>query len=203
MRPGKLVAIALGLAWLVTGCASSSSSQTATGQNGAGLQGLIVTPRTPAPALRLRDYSGRPVSLAALRGRAVLVTFVYTHCPDVCPLIVSGLAAAQRGLGREASRVRILAVTVDPRHDTPAAVRGFLRARGALGRMDYLVGSDGQLLGIWRAWHVAVNIGRRRVSAGHSSLVYGITASGRVAVIYPSNFIPQEIIHDVPLLAAA
>jgi protein SCO1/2 len=187
---------------LLAGCGSSGSSSTDGSTRGSGLEGLILRPLKPAPTLALRNYTGQPVSLAAYRGKAVLVTFVYTHCPDVCPLIVSNLAAAQRGLGKEAAHVKILAVTVDPRRDTPAAIRTFLAARGATDRMDYLLGTDAQLRRTWKAWDVAVSTGPNKLTDGHSSIIYGITASGRMAVVYPSNFTPQQIIHDVPLLAA-
>jgi protein SCO1/2 len=169
---------------------------------GNGLQGLILRPHKLAPPLALPHYTGQPVSLAAQRGKAVLVTFVYTHCPNVCPLIISNLAAAQRGLGAEARHLQIIAVTVDPRRDTPTAVRTFLTNRGALGRMDYLLGSSGQLRRTWKAWDVAISTGKNKLTDGHSSIVYGITASGRMAVVYPSNFTPRQIIHDVPLLAS-
>jgi protein SCO1/2 len=166
------------------------------------LQGLILTPQKPAPPLVLRNYTGgAPVSLSALRGKAVLVTFVYTHCPDVCPLIVASMAAAQRQLGAQAAQVKMLAVTVDPRGDTPAAIRSFLSARDATGRMDYLVGTHPQLLRTWKAWGVAVTVSKHQVLAGHSALVYGITGSGRMAVVYPANVAPQQIVHDAPLLA--
>jgi protein SCO1/2 len=204
VRPRALAAAALlAIALLVSGCGSATSSGTSGSDGGSGLQGLILKPRKPAPALALHTYTGQPVSLAALRGKAVLVTFVYTQCPDVCPLIVSNLAAAQRGLGKEARHLRIIAVTVDPRRDTPAAIRTFLGARGALGRMDYLLGSRGQLRHAWKAWDVAVSTGKNKLTDGHSSVIYGITATGKMAVVYPSNFTPQPIIHDVPLLASA
>ena len=190
----------------LTGC-GAAAAVSGPGDQGAvrghGLQGLILKPPKAAPPLVLHNYTGRrPVSLAALRGKVVLVTFVYTQCPDVCPLIVSNLATAQRGLGREAQRVQVLAVTVDPRRDTPAAIRTFLSARGASGRMDYLLGSRAQLQRTWKAWGVGVYTDKHHITAGHSSIVYGITASGRMAVVYPSNFSPGQIIHDVPLLAA-
>jgi protein SCO1/2 len=198
---GAIVCAALSAAMLLAGCGSSGSASTARAPNGPGLQGLILEPQKPAPPLALHNYSGAPVTLASLRGRAVLVTFVYTHCPDVCPLIVSDLAAAQRGLGHEAARVEILAVTVDPRRDTPAAIRTFLAARGAIGRMDYLLGTSAQLHRTWKDWDVAVDTGPNKLTDGHSAVVYGITARGRMAVVYPSNFTPAQIIHDVPLLA--
>jgi protein SCO1/2 len=131
----------------------------------------------------------------------VFVTFVYTHCPDVCPLIVASLAAAQRELPRQAPRAAMLAVTVDPRRDTPRAIRTFLGARDATGRVDYLLGTLAQLQRTWKAWSVAVQLGSGKVTSGHSAVIYGIAASGRMADVYPSNFTPAQIVHDVPLLA--
>jgi protein SCO1 len=195
---GRLPALLAASAALVlpVGCGASTSSVTH-----SGLQGLILRPAKPAPVLALRNYTGQPVTLSALRGKAVLVTFVYTHCPDVCPLIVSSLAAAQRQLGAGAQRLQILAVTVDPRRDTPPAIKAFLAARGATGRMDYLLGTYSQLMRTWKRWDVAVQVGTNKLTNGHSAVIYGISASGRMAVVYPSNVTPAEITHDVPLLA--
>lgn len=194
--------LTVGLGVVVAACGSNAvSSGGGVGTvSGAGLQGLVLRPAKPAPGLALRSYTGARVVLARLKGRAVFVTFVYTHCPDVCPLIVSSLGAAQRQLGRQARHVAMLAVTVDPRRDTPNAIRTFLRARDATGRIDYLLGTGAQLRRIWKAWGVAVQLGNGRVTNGHSAVVYGIAASGRLAVVYPSNFSPAQIVHDVSLL---
>jgi protein SCO1/2 len=189
----------LALAALASACGSSSSASPSVVH--AGLQGLIIRPQKPAPALALRNYTGAPVTLSSFRGRAALVTFVYTHCPDWCPLIVANLAAAQRQLGSEARRVQMIAVTVDPKRDTPSVIRDFLSARGASGRMDYLLGARKRLAPVWKAWGVAVGVDRNKLTTGHSDIVYGITASGRIAVVYPPNFTPAQIVHDVPLLA--
>src|SRR6478735_7247362 len=59
----------------------------------------LITPARPAPALALRNYLGQPVNIASYRGKAVLVTFLYTHCPDICPLITSQLRVAQNLMG--------------------------------------------------------------------------------------------------------
>jgi protein SCO1 len=194
---GVLVAAALG------GCGSSAPAAPPSpgAVQGSGLQGLILKPQQAAPPLALRNYNGQPVSLSTMRGKAVFVTFVYTHCPNVCPLIVSNLAAAQRELGKEAGHVEMVAVTVDPRRDTPKAVKTFLTVRGALGRMYYLIGSRRQLLPIWKAWHVGITVDTKQTLVGHTAIVYGINASGRMAVVYPSNFSPAQIVHDTPLLA--
>jgi protein SCO1 len=198
--------VILALAVAVAGCGSTGSNATAAGSPDAihpGLQGLILKPRKPAPPIVLHNFTGQPVSLASFRGKAVLVTFVYTHCPNVCPLIISDLAAAQRGLGKEANHLQILAVTVDPKRDTPSDVRTFLAARGATGRMDYLLGSRAQLHKVWKAWDVGITVDKQGLPTGHSSIIYGITASGKMADVYPENFTPAQIIHDVPLLASS
>jgi protein SCO1/2 len=202
-RLGALALIgSAGLAAVGCGSSSQTSAGTTSAGTGKGLQGLVLRPANPAPPLTLRDYTGRPVSLARLRHHAVFVTFVYTHCPDVCPLIVASLAAAQRQLGAGARSVRVLAVTVDPRRDTPAAIRTFLSARDAVGRMSYLLGSRARLMQVWKAWDVGVTSDGRQITTGHSALIYGVTAGGRLAVVYPSNVTPAQLVHDAPLLAS-
>ena len=67
--------------------------------------------------------------------------------------------------------------------------------------MDYLIGTPAQLAQVWKRWDVAVSAGANRVTAGHSAVIYGITGTGRRAVVYPSNVTPGQIVHDAPLLA--
>ncbi len=170
---------------------------------GGGFLGALALPARPAPPIDLRNYLGQPVTLGEYRGKAVLVTFLYTNCPDVCPLITSNLRVAMNLLGAERSRAQIIAVSVDPRGDTPAAVARFLRAHEMAGRMQYLLGSAGELSRTWAAWNVGSSpeVGQPEQVA-HSALVYGISASGRLTTIYPATFEPSEIAHDVPKLAA-
>jgi protein SCO1/2 len=170
---------------------------------GEGFEGTLTLPRRAAPAIALRDYRGRPVTLAQYRGKAVLVTFLYANCPDVCPLIASNLRVALNLLGRRASEAQVIAVSVDPRGDTPREVARFLRAHEMTGRMQYLIGDASELARTWSAW----NVGSRREAGqpdlvAHDALVYGVSASGKLTTIYPSSFQPQEIAHDVPRLAA-
>jgi protein SCO1/2 len=182
------------------GAGNGVSGGAGSGVSGPGLQGLLIRPAKPAPALALRSYTGRRVNLGAFRGKAVLVTFVYTRCPDVCPLIVSSLAAAQRQLGGAARDLQIVGVTVDPKNDTAGTVAKFLAERGATGRMDYLIGSRGQLAAVWKAWGVAVSVNKYEHTDAHSALVFGIDPAGKIVEVYPSNFTPAQIVHDVPLL---
>lgn len=185
---------------------SNNASLPAGAQRSAASQGFLGTlalPAKPAPPIDLSNYLGKPVTLGEYRGRAVLVTFLYTSCPDVCPLITSNLRVAMNMLGAGARKVQIVAVSVDPRGDTPATVARFLRAHLMTGRMQYLIGSSAQLARTWAAWSVGSTreINQPQLVA-HSALVYGITASGRVRTIYPAEFEPSEIVHDVPKLAA-
>jgi protein SCO1 len=170
---------------------------------GSGFYGTLALPAKQAPPIDLRNYLGQPVTLSQYRGKAVLVTFLYTHCPDVCPLITANLRVVLSQLGAEAAKAQIIAVSVDPKGDTPESVASFLRAHGMLGRMQYLLGSPAQLARTWGAWSVgsAREAGQPDLVA-HSALVYGVSASGRLTTIYPSSFEPSQIVHDVPKLAA-
>ena len=198
-----VLAVALGLLLSNHRHTSAAPATVEQAAVGTGFLGTLAVPSKPAPAIELRNYLGRPVTLAEYRGRAVLVTFIYTHCPDVCPLITSNLRVAMNQLGPRASRAQIIAVSVDPRGDTPAAVAGFLRAHGMVGRMQYLIGSPAELARTWAAWSVG---SKREVGqpdlVEHSALIYGVSASGRMTTIYPATFEPGDIAHDVPKLAA-
>ena len=160
--------------------------------------------RTPPP-FALKDSLGRRVSLAQFRGKAVLLTFIYDHCDEVCPLIVADLRNSLLKLGAAAHEVQIVAVSVDPKGDTPATVRAFLRAHDMAGRMEYLVGSFRELAPVWRAYGIQVEASpdRREENVGHSAFVYGITGRGKTVVLYPPNLEPASIVHDAPLLASS
>jgi protein SCO1 len=196
-----LVVVAGFIALLAVG--GSSATKPKQTRAGFAAEGLLSPPR-PAPPLALRNYLGQPVNLDAYRGKAVLVTFLYTHCPDVCPLITSNLRVAQNLMGPStSSKAQIIAVSADPRGDTPKAVAAFLALHEMTGRMQYLIGSPSQLARVWKAWGVGSEQDKQQPGlVNHSGLVYGITASGKRLSIYAANFQPSEIAHDVPVLAA-
>lgn len=187
----------------IGGSGSSSASRAKARAEDFEAAGL-VTPARQAPPLALRNYLGQPVNIAAYRGKAVLVTFLYTHCPDICPLITSQLHNAQNAMGAAtAAKVQIIAVSVDPRGDTRQTVAAFLAAHQMTGRMQYLIGSAHELGPVWQAW----GVGSERDAArpeyiNHTGLIYGITGTGKRVTIYAPTFKPAEIAHDVPLLAA-
>ncbi len=167
--------------------------------------GVRALPSKPAPPLALLDSLGHPVNIDRYRGKAVLVTFIYDHCPDICPLMVGNLHNAQAELGPEAAKLQIIAVSVDPRGDTPRTVAAFLRAHRMTGRMQYLIGSRPQLEKVWRDWSILSTATPTKGDPDlveHSALVYGISASGRITTLYQHDFTPQQIAHDVPILAS-
>jgi protein SCO1 len=191
---------------LLSGCggSSKSSSGSAASAKTASLAAPAeLQPPAPSPDFALRDSTGKLVRLSQFKGKAVLLTFIYTHCPDVCPLIVANLHNALVRLGPDANKVQIVAVSVDPTGDTPTAAKAFLSARDMTGRMEYLIGSLKQLAPVWKAYGVEVQGTPERREVGHSALVYGITAGGKRRALYPSNLQPDWIVHDVPILAAS
>lgn len=192
---------------VIAGCGGSTHHAATTGL----LSRLDVKLPAPVqlqsatPPIALDDSLGRPVRLSQFRGKAVLLTFIYDHCPDTCPLIVADLHNALLKLGPAASKLQIIAVSVDPKGDTPATVKAFLAAHEMTGRMEYLIGTFKELAPVWRAYGIQVQASpdKRESTVGHSAFLYGITGSGSVRVLYPPTFEPAWIAHDVPLLAGA
>jgi protein SCO1 len=195
-----------GVVLLATGGDSSKpSAGTVHGVTASRFSGSLASPAAPAPPLVLHNYNGSLVNIDNYRGKAVLVTFLYTKCPDVCPIIASNLGVALNLMRRaNAARTQVIAVSVDPRGDTPKAVEAFLKRHGVAGRMLFLIGSTGELARAWKAWGVGSERDAENPElVNHSGLVYGVSASGKVTTLYAANFKPQEIVHDVPLLAAS
>jgi len=79
-------------------------------------------------SLELTDHTGRPRKLEDFRGKAVVVFFGFTHCPDVCPTTLAELSAAIKSLGKDAERVQVLFVTVDPERDTKDVLAKYVTA---------------------------------------------------------------------------
>jgi protein SCO1/2 len=199
-----LVVIAGGIALLTLGGSSGSSNKTAQAGQVHFEAAEVLTPPASTPPLSLKNYLGQRVNIDSYKGKAVLVTFLYTNCPDVCPLIASNLRVAQNLMGSKvSSKAQVIAVSVDPTGDTPKAVARFLARHEMTGRMQYLIGSPHELAQVWKAWGVGSEKDVKQPQfVNHTGLIYGITASGKRQTIYASNFQPSEIAHDVPLLAA-
>ena len=195
---------------IASGCGSSSGSSPTTAPSetktttGFAAPLAPVTP-APAPPFTLDDQFGKPISITDYRGKAVLLTFLYVDCPDVCPLISAALRTTIDKLGTGSEQVQVVAVSVDPVGDTPKAVRKYLAARGVLHRFEYLVGSKAQLAPVWAKYHIqATRDAKLKREVGHTGIVIGIDAGGKVRTYYPSSPLkPSWMVHDVPLLASS
>jgi protein SCO1/2 len=161
----------------------------------------IKNPRVP-PEFALRDQHGRVIDLARQRGRIVLLTFLYTHCRDVCPLTAEHLEMALQALGRRRSDARILAISVDPVGDTAKAVRQFVRVHRLGPQFHYLTGSRATLKRIWNEYLV-----RSSRSGGgfvdHTLYTLLLDRSLRGRVLYDSTAKVSVIAHDLRILLAA
>ena len=139
------------------------------------------------------------MTLAGQRGRFVLVTFIYTHCPDVCPLITQNLNSALRQLGSARKQVRVLAVSVDPKGDTAAAVRRYAAQRQLLPEFRYLIGSRAALRKTWAAWHVLA-VQRNPGLVDHVAYTALIDRTGKQRVLYDSQVKARQVLHDLRVL---
>ena len=109
---------AIAAAMLLAGC----------GKQAPTFKGADITGASFGRELSLADHHGKARTLADFRGKAVVIFFGYTQCPDVCPTALSTLAEAMRRLGPDAARVQVLFVTVDPERDTAELLSRYVPA---------------------------------------------------------------------------
>ena len=154
-----------------------------------------------APDFTLTDgVSGKSLTLSSLRKNTVALAFLYTRCPDVCPLTAGQFRAAQRSLGDDASMVEFVAVSVDPDGDTPAAVREFSNLHDLSERWHYLIGPRQQLEAVWALYGIGsfTSSGARAVE--HNDAIYLIDGRGRERAILHSSDPTNWLLDDLRAL---
>jgi protein SCO1/2 len=159
--------------------------------------------RSPAPDFRLTDQSGRSVALAELRGRAVVLAFLYATCPDFCPATAVKLRQTVELMGKDATRVVLLAVSVDPDRDDQQAAQRFSARYGMPERLwHFLTGTQDELAPVWQAYGIgrvprtgaAPPAGASMADAlGHTEAVYVIDTKGRERTLLRGDFNPAEL----------
>jgi len=164
-------------------------------------------PRIAHPALTpdfaLRDQNGRLLRLSAQRGKVVMLTFMYTHCPDVCPLSAVHIQEALSRLGPRRTGVTVFAVSVDPHGDTPTAIAHALRRWNLDGPwiVHWLnAPTRAALSRVWRAYGVVVE--PRTNDIVHSLALYLIDRNGDERTGYLFPFLQSFVQHDLGRLAA-
>lgn len=150
-------------------------------------------------ALALTGHDGRPRTLADFQGRVLVLTFGFTHCPDVCPTTLAAAAQALKGLGRDASRVQVLFVTLDPERDT----------REVLAK--YVPSFDADFLGLYGDAEATARTAREfkifyekrkgsspeSYSVDHSAQAYVLDAKGRLRLFVKHERIAEDLTHDL------
>lgn len=151
--PSRRLRLALGALAKLAPAAVLAFVLLAAGSDGGQPVAAIATP-VRAPATTGHGHDGTPISFPTPE-RPGLMTFLYTDCPDVCPLIGEEVARALDQVGEAASGLDVVAISVDPGGDTPAAVTAFLKTHRLTGRMRYMIGTEKELAPLWTAWQVA------------------------------------------------
>lgn len=168
---------------------------------------LIGTPlgnREQAPDFRLHDSSGQSYALSQFRGQVVVLTFLYTHCPDVCPLTAELLRHVDQLAGHLAS-VTYIAVSVDPAGDTPDSIAAFTAEHhlDELGlRWHYLIGTPEELGPVWQQYYIREYMpAPAGATVDHVSAIYFIDKAGNRRVLTHEDTPPEELVHNERVLA--
>jgi protein SCO1/2 len=187
--------VALGAIAAVLAFAGGDGRDAATvGVDPSGFAGAIRPPGIPPAAFDLPDQDGRIVRLRDLRGKPVVVTFLYTTCKDTCPLTTQQVRGALDELGHD---VPVIAVSVDPANDTPARAKAFTFKQRMTGRMRWVLGDAGRLQRIWRAYGVQP----QSDSAEHSASTVLLDRTGRQRIGFPTDQLtPERLEHDIAAL---
>jgi protein SCO1/2 len=158
----------------------------------------------PAPGFTLTTQDGGRLSLAELRGRVVVVTFIYASCADTCPLLTAKLAALTPRLAAGGGRpVHFVAITVDPERDTPSVLTEYARSHGVSGAgWTFLTGSPAEIREVARRYGVYVKK-TERGDVDHTFLTSLIDQGGVLRVQYMGvRFDPEELLRDLQGLRA-
>ncbi|MGI8554492.1 MAG: SCO family protein [Dehalococcoidia bacterium] len=158
--------------------------------------------RQAAPDFHLRDGSGQAYTLSQFKGKAVVLTFLYTHCPDYCPLTAELLRHADESAGHPKNAV-YLAVSVDPTGDTPKSVATFNAQHhlDELGeRWHYLIGSLPELESVWHSYYVDASPEVGVNGGGHSSVLFFIDRQGNERSLSEIDASAESIARNVLIL---
>lgn len=161
--------------------------------------GVLIDPPAHAAEINLVDQRGNPFSLAQQRGKAVLIFFGYTNCPDICPSTLALFKQIQQKLGPVAPQVAFVFLTIDPERDTPARVKQYLA-----GFDPSFIGLSGDLSALEQVWK-SYGVFREKKEVGsaagylmdHSTRIYLIDPQGNWRLNYPFGMAAEEIAADL------
>jgi len=145
---------------------------------------------------QLTSQQGEKFDTASLRGRVQVLFFGFTHCPDICAPTLQKLVAVMKMLGPDRDRVQVLFVSIDPEHDTPKQLSGFLSKfdSGFVG----LTGKKDQVMAIARDHRIYADSSNGGIA--HSGNLIVKNASGKVRLIVPESATVDSIASDLKQL---
>jgi len=165
------------------------------------LKAGVLSPVMPAPELKLDATNGKPLDLAAYRGKVVLLAFGFSNCGEVCPITLATLAGARRKLGAEGADVQVVYVTVDPDRDTAAQMKKYLGSFDAtfIGG----VGTRAQIDAAQKSYGISSSKNVNpdgSYTIGHSSSIYMIDRKGGLRAVMPYGHPVDDFVHDLKIL---
>ena len=144
------------------------------------LMGLASVPAAVAPGFTLTDQLGRTLSLADLRGKAVVLEFMDPHCTDICPIVSAEYVDAYHDLGSLASKVVFVAVNVNQYHAAVSDMMAYSREQrlNTIPDWHFFTGQVPALRTVWNDYHVAVQAPNPNADIVHTSVIYFIGPDG-------------------------
>jgi protein SCO1/2 len=152
--------------------------------------------------LALNGHDGKPRTLADFRGKAVVLFFGYTHCPDVCPTTLVDTAAAMKKLGGDAARVQVLFVTLDPERDTPEVLAKYVPAfdPGFLGLSGDAAATERAAKEFKIFYEKRAGSTPSSYTVDHSGQSYVIDPQGRLRLFVRNDRIAEDLAEDLRML---
>src|SRR5580692_8050399 len=162
--------------------AAAAANRTADPILALAIAGDSAAMNLPAPGFQLTDQAGQPVSLASLRGKVVLMTFLDPVCTTDCPIIGAEFKAAGLLLGRQDADVELVAIVANPTYRSAAFTQAFDREEGlnTVPNWRYLTGSLSQLSQVWRQYGITVENLPAGAMAAHNDLAVVIDRTGHI-----------------------
>ena len=196
-----LACAALALTLVAAGCGGGSGSSSSSAVTIPAVPGADAVPAKDAPPIDLTDQYGKKIDLAKLKGHAVLVAFLYTHCTDLCPIVAGKVHTAYAQIP-PARRPIFLAVSVDPAHDSPGSAAYFNKRHRTTGEIDWLLGSRAELGKVWKAWDVKPEHNAEDPEEiEHNAEIFAIDPQGQIRALYPPTFKPEKLALGAKTLA--
>jgi cytochrome oxidase Cu insertion factor (SCO1/SenC/PrrC family) len=207
------LALAVTAALALAGCSSSGSTASSSQASAASSTSAAGTAaeenpnidlgtalgNKPAPAIRLVNQFGQPMSLSQFRGRVVLLSFEDSECTTVCPLTTQSMVLAKELLGKAGKSVQLLGVDANSDATKVSDVMAYSRVHGMVNQWDFLTGSLPQLKAVWKAYDIAVEIEAGQID--HTPALYVVDQQGNLQKVYLTQMAYSSVTQSAQVIA--